>query len=70
MYADTNPVVLRYRVCVINSSHSFHWTFLKPCISVADILKMCMWVLLMEQELILTDLQPIELSHFRQLFAL
>ena len=35
---------LRYRVCVINSSHSFHWIFLKPCIFVVDILKMCMWV--------------------------
>ena len=35
---------LRYRVCVINSSHSFLWIFLKPCISVVDILKMCMWV--------------------------
>ena len=35
---------LRYRVCVINSSHSFQWIFLKPCISVVDILKMCMWV--------------------------
>ena len=35
---------LRYRVCVINFSHSFQWIFLKPCISVVDILKMCMWV--------------------------
>ena len=35
---------LRYRVCVINSSHSFQWIILKPCISVVDILKMCMWV--------------------------
>ena len=35
---------LRYRVCVINSSHSFQWIFLKPCILVVDILKMCMWV--------------------------
>ena len=35
---------LRYRVCVINSSHSFNGSFLKPCIAVADILKMCMWV--------------------------
>ena len=33
---------LRYRVCVINSSHSFLWIFLKPCIPVVDILKMCM----------------------------
>ena len=35
---------LRYRVCVINSSHSFQWIFLKPCVHVVDILKMCMWV--------------------------
>ena len=35
---------LRYIVCVINYSHSFEWIFLKPCISVEDILKMCMWV--------------------------
>ena len=35
---------LRYRVCVINSSHSFLRIFLKPCIPVVDILKMCMWV--------------------------
>ena len=35
---------LWYRVCVINSSHSLKWIFLKPCISVVDILKMCMWV--------------------------
>ena len=34
---------LRYRVCVINSSHSFKWVFLKPCIPDVDILKMCMW---------------------------
>ena len=35
---------LWYRVCVINSSHSFLWIFLKPCIPLVDILKMCMWV--------------------------
>ena len=35
---------LQYRVCVINSSHSFKWIFLKPCLPVVDILKMCMWV--------------------------
>ena len=34
---------LLYRVCVINY-HSFLWSFLKPCIPVVDILKMCMWV--------------------------
>ena len=28
--------------CVI-SSNSFQWIFLKPCIPVVDILKMCMW---------------------------
>ena len=34
---------LWYRVWVINSSDSFEWIFLKPCIPVADILKMSMW---------------------------
>ena len=33
-----------YEVCVINSSYSFQWIILKPCILVADILKMCMWI--------------------------
>ena len=32
---------LQYRVCVINSSHSFLRIFLKPCIPVVDKLKMC-----------------------------
>ena len=35
---------LRYSVCVINSTLSFQWIFLKPCIPVVEILKMCMWV--------------------------
>ena len=35
---------LRYRVYVINFSHSFHWIFLKSCIFVVDVLNMCMWV--------------------------
>ena len=35
---------LRYRDCVIKSSYSFGWIFLKPCIPVVDILKMCIWV--------------------------
>ena len=35
---------LRYRVCVINSFHSFSRIFLKPCIPVVDMLKMCVWV--------------------------
>ena len=29
---------------VIYSSHSFQCIFLKPCIPVVDILKMCMWI--------------------------
>ena len=33
-----------YRVYVINSSYSFQWIILKPCILVADILKMCKWI--------------------------
>ena len=35
---------LWYKVCVINSSYSFQWIFLKPCIVVVDIMKMCIWV--------------------------
>ena len=35
---------LRYRVCVINSSYSCQWIFLKPCILIVDIMKMCMWI--------------------------
>ena len=35
---------LWYRVCVINSSHNIQWILFKPCIKLADILKMCMWV--------------------------
>ena len=59
---------LRYNVCVINS-HSFQWIFVKPCIPVVDILKMCMWVF-DKLDIILTELQHIELCHFRQHFAL
>ena len=32
------------RVCGINSWNSFHSIFLKPCILVVDIMKMCMWI--------------------------
>ena len=34
--------IVGYGVCVINSSYSFQWTILKPCVLVLDILKMCM----------------------------
>ena len=33
-----------YGVCVINSSYSFQWIFLKPCILIVDILKMCILI--------------------------
>ena len=36
--------IVGYGVCVINSSYSFQWIFLKPCLLVVDILNMCMWV--------------------------
>ena len=36
--------IVGYGVCVINSSYSFQWIILKPCILVVDILKMCMWL--------------------------
>ena len=34
--------IVGYGVCVIDSSYSFQWIILKPCILVVDILKMCM----------------------------
>ena len=37
-----NFCIVGYGVCVINSSYSFQWIILKPCILVVDILKMCM----------------------------
>ena len=40
---------------------------MKPCIPVVDLLK---FGFVVKQELILTELQPFELNHFRQLFAL
>ena len=43
---------------------------LHTCCGHIEDLKMCMWVLLVELELILTELQPFERSRFRQLFAL
>ena len=59
---------LRYRVCVINFSHSFQWIFLKPCIPTVDILKMCMWVFdgarINFDRIIAYRTYP---SHFRQL---
>ena len=45
---------LWYRVCVINSFHSFKWIFLKPCLPVVDILKIACGFLV-ELELILTN---------------
>ena len=33
-----------YGVCVINSSYSFQWIFLKPCIILVDIMKVGMWI--------------------------
>ena len=38
------PHTLWYRVCVINFSYSCQWIFLKPCILIVDIMKMCMWI--------------------------
>ena len=39
-----NFCIVGYCDCVINSSHSFLWIFLKPCILVVDIMKTFMWV--------------------------
>ena len=46
-------------------SHSVQWIFFKLCIQAVNVLKMCMWVLL-DLELILTELWPFELSHSRE----
>ena len=32
-----------YGVCVVNSSYSFQWLLLKPCVLLVDIM-ICMWV--------------------------
>ena len=55
---------LRYRLCVINFSYSFHLIFLKSYIRVVDIMKMCMWVL-DGARINLTKLRPFELSSLR-----
>ena len=52
-------------MCVIHSSHSFHWVFLKPCILSVDIMKSACGDL-MKMKLILTEKQPFKLSHFEQ----
>ena len=58
--------IVEYGVCVINFSHNFQWFFLKSCIIVVNIMKMCMWVF--NGVRIVTTL--FELSHFRQCSAL
>ena len=75
----SNLVILRnfcivgYGVCVINSSHSYQWMFLKLCSgyfsNLADILATyCKFScgFLMELELLLTELQPFKLSHLKE----
>ena len=58
---------LQYRVCVINSSHSFQWTFFKPCILVVDIMKMCMWSFgIEEMNNIVIASWPFKLNQFGQ----
>ena len=47
----------------------FQWIFLKAKILVGDILKMCIWVL-MELEIIVTELKLFKLSPFCCCFAL
>ena len=54
-----------YGVCVINSSYSFQWIILNPCILVADtcILKMYMWIFA-DQKIMLTKLRHFRLRQF------
>ena len=58
---------LRYRLCVINFSYSCQLIFLKSCIRVVDIMKMCMWVL-DGARINLTKLRPFELSSLWHFF--
>ena len=51
---------------MINSSYSFQWIILKPCILVVDILTKCLWIFY-EARTNLTELQHIELSHLSKI---
>ena len=51
-----------WNIAFIFKSYSFQSIFLKPCILVVDIIKMYMWKI-DGIEIILTELQPFELSH-------
>ena len=55
--------IVGYGVCVINSSYSFQWIILKPCILVADILKMCKWIFA-DQKIMLTKSRHFRLRQF------
>ena len=57
-------LIIGYRVCLINSSHSFQWIFLNLFILFVNIMKMCMWSF---DKIILAKLQPFKLIHFGQL---
>ena len=48
---------LQYRICVINSSHSFQWVCLKPCI-LLWIKRKCPCGVLVAIKLFLTELRP------------
>ena len=54
---------LQYRVCLINSSHSFQWVCLKSWILFVDIMKICMWSF-GGDKIILIELRPFKHSHF------
>ena len=55
--------IVGYGVCVINSAYSFQWIILKPCILVADILKMCMWIFA-DQKIVLAKSRHFRLTQF------
>ena len=61
---------LRYRVCVINSSHSFQLIFLKPCILVVDIFKTCIWIFDVARIKFDRKKRPFKLSRIWQVFCL
>ena len=55
--------IVGYGVCVINSSYSFQRIILKPCILIADILKMCKWIFA-DQKIMLTKSRHFRLRQF------
>jgi hypothetical protein len=64
------PLLIRYLLCVIKSSHTFWLTFFKPCTVVMDALMMCMWRFGSTRDGHFSkNLHIVELSHFSSIIA-